>query len=57
MLETLHSNNVRNIEEKYEVLGNVLVTNIVEIEKKSRQFRDYLLQVKVEGINLFAVVE
>jgi len=34
-LGTLYSNNARNIKGKYKVLENVLVSNVVEIKKKS----------------------
>ena len=56
-LGALHTNNIYNIDTKYEVLEGVKVYNVIDIDKERYWLRDYLLKVEVGGNKLFAAIE
>ena len=56
-LGTLYSNNLRNIDAKFKVLIDVNVNDIVEVVEKYYWLKDYLLEVKIDSINLFIIAE
>ena len=56
-LKTLYSNNLKKVDAKFEVLIDVNVNNGVEVGKKYYQLEDYLLEVKIDSINLFTTTE
>ena len=56
-LGILHSNNLVNIDVKYEILEDKNMYNMIVEEGEPWQMRDYLLNAKLEGVKLFAIVE
>ena len=56
-LGILHSNNLVNIDVKYEVLENINVHDVVIEQGKNRWLQEYLLNIKFKGNRLFATVE
>ena len=56
-LGMIHSNNLIDINAKYEVLEGVSVIDIAIYNTQRYWLRDFLLKVKVNIIKLFAAVE
>ena len=53
ILETLHSNNLRTIDTKFEILEGVDISDIIIRKMKKYWLKDYLLTVQVNNVNLF----
>ena len=56
-LRILYSNNLKNTEERYEILEDLNANDKFLIERKEYNIENYLLIVQVEKMNLFLVVE
>jgi len=49
----LHSNNLRTIDTKFEILEGVDISDIIIRKMKKYWLKDYLLTVQVNNVNLF----
>ena len=56
-LGTLHFNNMKNVEARYEVLENMNVLDNVMVGCETHNVKDYLLGLEVEDTRLFTAVE
>ena len=53
----LHLNNVLDIDAKYEILEDKSVNDLIEVDRKIIWMRDYLLNLKINWVMVFATVE
>ena len=56
-LRALHTNNIHNIDAKYEVLEGVWVLDAIYFDNENQLLQEYLLKVEVERNKLFTTVE
>ena len=56
-LGTLHFNNMKNIEVRYEALEDYHVLEIFTVGNVTQNLKDYLLDLKVDGMSLFIAVK
>ena len=56
-LGILYSNNLRNIELEYEIFKDLDINNTVQVRGKEYNIKDYLLELEVDKVKLFIVVE
>ena len=56
-MRTLYTNNICNILEKYEILCNVSINDIIREGVKRIVFKDYLLTIEMNRKSLFLAAE
>ena len=56
-LGTLHFNNMKNVEARYEELENIVMMDNLTVGNLTQNMKDYLLDLKVDDMRLFTAIE